>query len=149
MRFVKALVLCAALAVSGCSSTWSGFKWNESVLSGGASLTATIANPVTIEKEAAAEAVYNLGATAIVTYDRLPRCGAGKVFTATNPCSSWPVVQKLGRLNRVAYAQLVNLRKFMDTNDQISAITAFNALIAAMRELRATAYINGVVIPEK
>jgi hypothetical protein len=48
-------------------------------------------------------------------------------------CSNFGVVKKLKAANRIAFKQLQNLRVFMDNNQQVSAISAFNAAVGALR----------------
>lgn len=135
-------VLLIVTGASGCA----GFmdKFNTSIFDGGLSITATVQNPVTMEQQAAVELSYTIAAKALLAYARQPRCPAGTTVAIT--CSSWPVVLKLQNANRVAFAQLQNLRQFMDTNNQVSAITAFNAAVSALRKFRATAYVEGITI---
>jgi hypothetical protein len=122
-----------SLALASCAGI------DKSVFDGGLSITATVQNPVTREQQAAVEASYQVAVSAALAYSRLRRCKAGEVFSATNPCSQWPTVQKLKLANRKAYKQLVNLRSFMDKNQQVSAVAAFNALQAALRDFKAIA----------
>ena len=143
MKFIRiaAIVLMAGLA-SGCAGLLE--KFDKSVFDGGLSITATVQNPVTDEQQAAAELSYTLAAKALLAYARQPRCAPGAVKIT---CSSWPVVEKLKNANRKAFTELQNLRQFMDANDTVSAITAFNAATKALRDFRATAYVENITIP--
>lgn len=139
LRFLTIAAL--VFSVSGCTAA---DLLKRSVFDGGLSVTATVQNPVTREMQAGVELAYGLAATGIVHYARLPRCKAGQIESVTAPCSRWSVVQKLQQGNRVAYGAIVRLRAFMDANQQVSAIGAFNAAQAALRDLRAVAYIHGI-----
>lgn len=136
-----ALLLVAALALGGCAL----FNPNEpSVLQGGQSLTATIDNPVTPEQQAKVEVSYQLAADGVLAYSNLHRCDDGVHFTVTVPCSEWSVVQKFKTANRTAFKALQRMRAFADNNQRISATTAFNEVIAALKDIQNTAYINGI-----
>lgn len=135
-------VMVLALVLAGCAGS------QKSVLEGGTSITATIQNPVDAQQEAKLEVSYGLAATAIVNYARLPRCGIGQEFTAAKPCSSWKIVKQMQDGNRIVYKKLTNLRAFMDDNDQVSAIVAFNAARKALNQVQAIAFINGIPIPD-
>lgn len=133
-RFLIVPIL--ALSLAGCA----GFPdLTKSVLVGGGSITATVQNPVTREQQAAIEASYQLTASAALSYARLRRCKVGEAASVANLCSQWPVVQKLQAYNRVAYKAIVQLRGFMDRNQTISAIGAFNEAQAALSAFKSTA----------
>lgn len=134
----RLLIIPFLIALTGCAGV------SRSVFDGGLSITATVQNPVTREMQASAEASYNVVASAAVAYVRLPRCKAGTVIGVDNLCSSWPVVQKLKTYNRVAYTALVKSRGFVDNNQNISAIGAYNEAVAALRDFKAIAFINGI-----
>ena len=127
-----------ALTFANCSGV------DKSVFEGGLSITATVQNPVTREQQAAVEASYQVAASAALSYARLRRCEAGETASPTNLCSEWAVVQKLKRANRTAYSQLVKLRDFMDNNETISAISAFNSVQKALADFKAIANTAGV-----
>lgn len=126
------------LLLTGCA----GF--NKSIFDGGLSITATVQNPVTNEMQAGVETSVTIARKAILAYARQPRC-VGPVLPT---CSSWPVIQKLQAGNRIAERELQNMRNFMDTNQQVSAVTAYNGAVKALRGLRATAYVEGIEIKE-
>jgi hypothetical protein len=152
-------LLLVALAMGGCASLGRSdvpfgtgfiqtadnlFSNGVSVFKGGTSVTASIQNPVTREQQAGVEATYGLAASAVLNYSRLRRCKAGEVASITNLCSKWTVVQKLKRANSVAYGSIVKLRGFMDNNQTISAIGAFNSAQAALTNFKAIAVSSGV-----
>lgn len=139
--FRSAFLAVALCGLVGCAGM------DRSLLEGGLSPTATIANPVTLEQQAGAEASYNIAANAVLAYARRPRCKTGQTFLK-NGCSEWGVVQKLKTANRAVKKNLDNLRRFADT-DQVSAITAYNALVGGLRDLRAIAFVNGIEIAAK
>lgn len=138
MRALRIIALASLVVLGGCA----GLGWDKSVFDGGLSITATVQNPVTLEQQAAVELSYNAAAIAVVTYARLPRCKG-----QSGPCSSWAVVQKLKAANRLAYSALTRMRDFLDNNQRVSASSAFNAAVKALREFRAIAFINGIQVP--
>lgn len=141
------LVGALSLALSGCALLGDlAPRLERSVLQGGLSVTATVNNPVTRQQQASVEVAYATAGKAVLAYNRLPRCRTGQVETLVAPCSRWSVIVKLKNVNRVAYTAIRNLRGFMDTNQQISAISAFNAAQAALRDFRSIAYVEGVKI---
>jgi hypothetical protein len=135
-RLLLVPLIAVALALGACSG--------KSVFQGGYSITAPVTNPVTREQQAAIEGSYGIAANLILTYGRLPRCKSGEAFTLVNRCSTGPLVRKLKQGNRVAFKQLQNLRTFMDTNQTVNAISAYNALRATLADLQATATANGL-----
>lgn len=137
-----ALAMVLALSVAGCAGL--ADRFDKSVFSGGLSVTATVQNPVTREQQAAVEVSYQIAGRAIIAYASLPRCSA----VATIACSRGDVVRKLKQGNRVAYAALRQLRTFMDANQQVSAVAAFNSAVTALRELRAVAFVHGIEIKD-
>lgn len=137
-RFLIVPFVFLAFTFGGCASL------DKSVFDGGLSITATVNNPVTREQQAAVEASYQVAVSAALSYANLRRCKSGETASATNLCSQWSVVQKLQGANRIAYASLVKLRGFMDRNQTISAIAAFNEVQAALRDFRATAASSSV-----
>lgn len=134
-------VVAVALALAGCGT----FDPNsKSLLQGGPSLTATIDNPVTREQQAKIEVSYQLAADGVLAYSDLRRCAAGEHFTLQVPCSEWSVVQKFQSANRLAYKALQRMRGFADNNQLISATTAYNEVIAAIKSIQETAFVNGI-----
>lgn len=136
MRKLFPLLLAALLVLPDCSG--------RSVFEGGASIVAPVKNPVTREQQAAIEGSYGIAANLILTYGRLPRCKPGTSFSLTNRCSTGALVRKLKAGNRVAYKQLQNLRAFMDNNETVNAINAYNALRETLRDLQNTVTANGL-----
>lgn len=106
--------------------------------------TASVNNPVTREQQAAVESSYQIAVSAALAYSRLRRCKAGETASIVNQCSQWTIVQKLKSANRIAYTQLVNLRRFMDNNQTINAIGAYNAVVAAIADFKSTAAASGI-----
>jgi hypothetical protein len=137
-KFLIVPALFFAIALSGCA----GF--DKSVFEGGLSLTAEVQNPITREQQAAVESSYQVAAAAALSYARLRRCGILERASATNLCSHWSVVEKLRSANRVAYKALVELRAFMDNNENVSAIKAFNEATAALKSFKSTAAATGI-----
>ncbi len=127
-----------ALVLVGCAGI------DKSVFQGGASLTASVQNPVTREMEAGVEATYQVAASSALAYARLRRCAAGETASLTNRCSTWPIVQKFKSINRIVFAQLKNLRGFLDNNDQVNAISAYNTIQTALASFKATAATSGI-----
>lgn len=140
-RYLIIPVAFLAFTFGGCALLQNADK---SVFDGGLSITATVNNPITREQQAALEASYQVAVSAALSYSNLRRCKSGEKASATNLCSDWATVQKFQRANRIAYAELVNLRKFMDTNQQVSAVAAFNAVQNALRDFKAVAAASGV-----
>lgn len=141
--FKRALIIVAtagALALTGCAGG------DRSILAGGTSITATIDNPVTVSQQAAVEATYGVVASAALAYSRLRRCGPGESVANANVCSNWSVVKDIMKYDAVAYAEIANLRRFMAQNKTVSAITAYNAAVKAIRDLRAVAFVNGIKV---
>lgn len=137
---IAAIMVMAGL-VTGCAGL--GDKFNTPVFNGGLSLTATVQNPITNEQQAGVELSATIARQALLAYARQPRCAAG-VSRVT--CSSGPVVAKLKKANRLVNIALVKMRDFLDRNQQVSAINAFNEAVAALRDFRATAYVEGIEI---
>lgn len=140
MKRILAIVA-VTLALSGCGTF---DPTGRSVLQGGTSLTATIDNPVTREQQAKIEVSYQLAADGVLAYSDLRRCAVGQNFTLQVPCSEWTVVQKFKSANRLAYKALQRMRGFADNNQLISATTAYNEVIAAIKSIEETAFINGI-----
>lgn len=112
MRTKFLLMLPLALALSGCGTT--------SILKGGSSLTATIANPVGINQLYDIENAYGVVLAVAVNYKRL--CVAK---TIASSCRG--VVVRMQGYKKTADAALVALRGFVNKNDQISAVSALEA----------------------
>jgi hypothetical protein len=137
-RFLIIPLALIAFGVIGCAGL------NESIFKGGASLTASIQNPVTREQQAAVEATYQVAVSTALSYARLRRCKDGETASPTNLCSKWLIVQKFKTINRSVFAQLKQLRGFMDANDQVNAIKVYNAIQNAIANFKSTAVASGV-----
>ena len=136
-RIFTACAVAASLVLASCAAD----PFSKSVLEGGTSLTATVNNPVTLQQQAEIEATYTVAAAGVLAYARLPRCSK-----SAPPCSSWPVVQKMKSGESAVFQQLQNLRTFMDNNQTVSAISAYNAASKALRDLKAVAFVNNIKV---
>ena len=125
-----ALSIGIALSVAGCAQM--------KAISTGISLsTASIANPVDKTKEAEIELAATSAFTVLNTYRR--SCLAG---TADNNCKDnirqiQPYVRQLKPL-------MAQLRDFVDHNDQVNAVVAYNQVAALLSGFQQTATTAGV-----
>lgn len=109
------LVLALGLSLAGCA----GLDFSRSILTGGASVTASIQNPVTPRMLYDVENAATTALAGLVTYRRL--CIAGKVEKSCRQ-TIW-IIQGY---TKPLQAALPQLRAFVLKNDQINAIKVFN-----------------------
>ncbi len=124
-----ALTILLALSLSGCAG--------QSVFNGGFSITAPITNPVTptmlFQAESAAAAIF----TGLNAYKRV-------CISKTIDQSCRSVIVKLQTYTRRLPPVLKSLRAFVKNNDQVNAITAFNAVRQLIIDFQNVAVSNGV-----
>lgn len=123
------LGLLTAFALAGCGTT--------SILTGGTSLTASIANPVTPAMLYDVENGMVVAVSGLLAYRNA--CAAGSI-----PASCRPIVAKLQTYTRAAKPILIQLRAFVRNNDQVNAIVAFNSVRDLLASFQTTVAINGV-----
>jgi hypothetical protein len=134
---VLPMMLAASIALGGCVT--------DSVLVGGTSLTATVANPVGRKEMAAVESGYRVAVVAAVNYRRY--CYPNNVAVQPPPagCSNRrAVVLALQDADRKARAAIVPLREFQRDNESVSAVSALLAARRALGEFQTALATNGV-----
>lgn len=128
------IVLALLVPLAGCAG--------GSVLTGGTSLTASIANPVTPALLYDVENGAKIAVAGLLTYRRL--CIAGKADTncRSNITRIQPFTRQLCTVysnGRCQAGLLADLRAFVRNNDQVNAITVFNQarlILLHINELR-------------
>ena len=135
--FIALALMGAVLGLGACTT-------DQSVLSGGTSLTASIPNPANKQQLAAAESTYNIAANAALVYRSRPLCKTGTVETLENICARRSVVVKMQTYDRNAYAALKAARTFVRNNPTISAVSIIAAAQRAVSDYQSAAQTNGV-----
>lgn len=107
-----------------------------SVLRGGTDIFASTTNPVTPQMLYDVENGLTIAVTGMLTYKKL--CINKQIDQS---CRG--VVVKLQGYVHKARPILTNLRKFVRQNDQVNAITAFNAIRGLLVDFQATAAAAG------
>lgn len=124
------VVLCLTLALGGCASLQQAFNAYTSA-------SASIANPVTPQM------LYNVENTAIVAFAGLKAYKQSCVAKAL-PSSCRGIVQQLQTYTRKLPALLTNLRSYIGSNDQISAVSAYNEIQQLISNFKSVATNNGL-----
>lgn len=123
------LALPLLLALTGCGTV--------SVFQGGTSITANVQNPVTPDMLFAVENGLIAVLDGLVAYKR--QCVAGRLDPS---CTG--VIARIQTYTRKIKPVLVDLRKFIRNNDQVSAIAAFRAAQQIMADIQGQALAAGV-----
>lgn len=129
---MKRLILAAALALSlgGCATF-------NAVTTGISLATKSIANPVTKAEEAQVELALDTAVQALKAYKQA--CIAG---TADKNCRI--NIAQIQAYTRQVPVLVVQLRGFVDNNDQVNASMAFNQLVALYANVKKAAADLGV-----
>lgn len=133
MRFITGLIVIASIVIGGCALDPGG----RSIFSGGDSITATVANPVTPTMLYDVENGLTVAVSGMLAYKRL--CIAK---TIDRSCRS--IVMTLQGYTRQAKPILLSLRQFVRQNDQVNAIIAYNSVRQLLDSFKATAATSGV-----
>lgn len=136
MRKLLAIVLLGA-SLAGCAGL--GDRLNTSVLSGGLSLTASVQNPVTEERLLQVQQAIDVAFTGLNAYRRL--CTVDRVL----PPSCFATITKLQTYTVRVKPMLVQLRRFVRSNDQVNAIIVFNTMQTLLLDLKTFGATQGVI----
>lgn len=129
-----AIILAVVLTISGCAQL-------QTALDVVSTSTASIANPVTKDR------LNDVENAAIIAFAGLNAYKRSCVERAI-PSSCRTVIQKIQVYTRKLPQQLVNLRNFVNNNDQVNAITAYNAVTQALSDFRNVAIANNVPLTQ-
>lgn len=128
MRKLFAVII-LAFCLTGCA--------DKSVFQGGTSLIAPIENPITITRVYQLESALLAVVTGLNAYKRL-------CVSKTIDQSCRGVIKTLQSYIRRVKPILKSLRAFVRNNDQVNAITAFNAVRQLIIDFQGVAVANGV-----
>ncbi len=124
------IVTALALSLAGCAEM--------QAISNGVSLaTASISNPVTKTKEGEIELALNSAVQVLMTYKRA--CIAG---TADKNCRD--NIAQIQAYTRQIKPMVIQLRGFVDNNDQVNAVVVYNQLSQLYVNMKAAASSLGV-----
>jgi hypothetical protein len=129
---VKRIILAAALALSlaGCAEL-------KAIQTGISISQASIANPVTKTQEGEIELAFHSAITVLNTYKRACIAGTADVHCRNN-------IQQVQAYTRQIKPLIVQLRGFVDNNDQVNAVVVFNQLTTLYTNFKAAATALGV-----
>lgn len=131
-----AILIVAAIALSGCAS-------GTSIFQGGQSLTATINNPVGRNELAAIESAYAIALTSALAVRRFQMCKRGQEPSVQNFCVKRSVLVAIQAYDRVAYAAIMTARRFVRDNPTLSAISVLAAARQAVADFHNAASSAG------
>lgn len=127
-RIILAAIL--SLGLAGCAQM--------QAITGGISLaSASISNPVTPTKEGEIELALDSAVQVLKTYKKA--CAAG---TADKNCRD--NIGQIQAYTRQIKPMVVQLRNFVDTNDQVNAVVVYNQLTTLYTNMKAAATSLGV-----
>lgn len=101
--------------------------------------TATITNPVTKEMEAQIELGFDAALQILLSYRRACIAGNADVNCRRN-------IEVIQPYTRQAKPLIAQLRNFVDTNDQVNAVVAYNQLVSLYGNLKTSAAAVGMNI---
>ena len=101
--------------------------------------TATISNPVTKEMEAQIELGFDAALQILLSYRRACIAGNADVNCRRN-------IEVIQPYTRQAKPLIAQLRSFVDNNDQVNAVVAYNQLVALYGNLKTSAAAVGMNI---
>jgi len=133
-KLLIVLALALPVGLSGCAAL---DPTGRSILSGGSSFVATVDNPVTKQRLYQIEQGLIAVTSTLLVYKR-----ACARQTISPSCVA--IIAKIQVYTRQAEPLLVDLRRFVRTNDQISAITVYNELSGLLARINAERTANGV-----
>jgi hypothetical protein len=99
--------------------------------------TATVSNPVTPEMEAQIELGFDAAVQILLTYRRACIAGTADVNCRQN-------IEIIQPYTRQAKPLIVKLRSFVDNNDQVNAVVAYNQLVGLYGSLKTSAASVGM-----
>lgn len=126
------IVLVLSLSIGGCAQL-------QTLQNIAHFATATITNPVTKEMEAQIELGFDAALQILLSYRR--SCIAG---TADKNCRR--NIEVIQPYTRQAKPLIVQLRTFVDNNDQVNAVVAYNQLVSLYGNLKTSAAAVGMNI---
>lgn len=130
----RILIVILALSLGGCAALDPN---GRSILAGGSSFVASIDNPVTKQKLYQIEQGLVAATQILLVYKRA--CAQQAI-----PPSCVAVIAQIQVYTRQAEPLLVDLRRFVKTNNQLSAITIYNELTGLLARINAARSANGV-----
>ena len=125
-----ALALTLTLSLAGCASL-------EAITNGLSLATASVANPVTPIKEAQIELALDSAVKVLQTYKQA--CIAG---SADKNCRD--NISQIQAYTRQIRPMVLQLRNFVDTNDQVNAVVVYNQLSSLYANMKSAAASLGV-----
>ena len=117
--------LAIALALSGCAQL-------QTLQNVAQFATATVSNPVTPLMEAQIELGFDTAVQLLLTYRRACIAGTADVNCRRN-------IEVIQPYTRQAKPLIVQLRSFVDNNDQVNAVVAYNQLVGLYGSLKTSA----------
>jgi len=124
------LAIIVSLSLAGCASM-------QAITDGLSLVTASVTNPVTPIKEAQIELALNSAVKVLLTYKRACAAGGADVNCRDN-------IRQIQVYTRQIKPMVAQLRTFVDNNDQVSAIDAYNELKTLYTNMKAAAASLGV-----
>lgn len=117
------LAIAFAFSVAGCATVQN--------------LTATVTNPVTPQM------LYDVENGLVVVFAGLNTYRTSCIRKLI-PSSCRDVIATMQPYTRILPPMLVGVRGFVNNNDQVNAITAYNAIVGLVSNMKATAKANGI-----
>lgn len=136
-RFLALSVV--GLLLAGCAA----LGGDRSILQGGTSITAPVANPVSRESMLQIETAYYVAVRLAVAYRRLPLCRSGETASLTRLCAQRNVILALQSANLKARFALTQMRTFVRNHPTINAIEFVQLARQAVAEFQAIAQSSG------
>lgn len=124
--------MAVVLALSGCAQL-------QTLQNIAKFATATITNPVTKEMEAQIELGFDAALQILLSYRRACIAGTADVNCRRN-------IEIIQPYTRQAKPLIAQLRNFVDNNDQVNAVVAYNQLVALYGNLKTSAAAVGMNI---
>jgi PBP1b-binding outer membrane lipoprotein LpoB len=124
------IIIGLAFSVAGCAQL-------QAIGNGVSLATASVTNPVTKTKEAQIELAFDTAIEVLKTYKRACVAGSADVNCKAN-------IRAIQVYTRQVGPMINQLRRFVDTNDQINAIVVYNQLTDLYANFKTAAANVGV-----
>lgn len=123
-------VLALSLALAGCAQL-------QAITTGVSLATASVSNPVTPTKEGEIELALDSAIQVLKTYKAACIAGGADVNCKDN-------IRQIQAYTRQIKPMVVQLRGFVDSNDQVNAVVVYNQLTTLYTNMKAAASSLGV-----
>jgi len=124
-KFALALIAAASLTLGACAEL-------QSIGTGISLATASIANPVTKQREAQIELAIDSAIVALKGYKKACKDGV-----ADKPCAA--NIAAIQAYTRQMPPLIAQLRNFVDKNDQVNAVVVYNQLLGLYGNFKTSA----------